>query len=206
MSSYGYSSDEALLLLSRCGDLGARYELTERYFRRRTNLFYRASYPLARLLESWDLNLCFFIAFENCFLGFQFGKTRFESYFLESLRHEMSREAEKAHLLDGQSPLSLDNEVPGSEGECTFNDIVPADGEEPTLFVDCQEDAERLEGIGEDLSAEALKVARLRNDGLSYRAIAEKLGINIKKARRLYARYEECVRAKLGGSKGGKKD
>jgi hypothetical protein len=197
MPSFETSSDEALLLLSREGNLDARFVLTERYFRLRKESAKRASYALAKILEDWDLNLSFFIAFENCFMGYQFGKGRFSTYFLGSLRHEMSKEAEKEHLLDGLNPVSLDNTVPGSEGEYTFHDVISSTGEDPRIYVNYLEEAMSLGKIGEDLTEETLEAARLRIDGLSFRAIAEKMNVNIKRVRKLYSQYEKYVSGKI---------
>ncbi len=197
MPSLESLSDEDLIVMWRVGQAEGCVVLTERYCHRQEELLRRASYALSRILASQDPDLLFATAFENCLHAYQPGKGPFLPYFLNSLRHDMSKAAAKEHLLDGQSVLSLDNKVPGLEGELTFHDALAANGEDPRDYVNLLEEARRLGKIKDDLAPEVLDVARLRNDGCSFRAVAEAKGINIKKARKLYARYEKYVKTKV---------
>lgn len=197
MSNLLSLGDEALILLAREGKAEARNLITERYFKARKKLAKRASYSMVIILSDWDLNYAFFTAFENCFETYRFKKIRFETYFLQALRHEMRKEAEKQHLFNREAPLSLDNEVPGSDGEFTFHDVLPSACEDPRLYVNYLEEAHSLGKITSDLDTRVLRVARLRINGLSYREIADATSLSPKQAKTLFTKYEKYVEEKI---------
>lgn len=188
--NYQICSDENLLLMARSQNADAFYTLTKRYFDMKTAICHQASYALSQMFDAWDLNHAFYTTFNACVKSFTLGEGNFHSYMVRSLKNTLIRNAEKLRLFKRVPTISLDYQTASGY----LHDVVPDSGEEdPRMYVNYLEEANKYGKLKEDVPDEVLQVARLKIDGCKFKEIGEILGITAKRASRDYKEYERLV-------------
>ncbi len=193
------TSDESLLLMARSQNADAYCTLTKRYFDKKKLLCNQASAALSCMFDQWDLNHAFYLAFNSTIKSYSLGEGSFHSYFVRCLKNALIREAEKLHLFKNVPTVSLDF-VSSDSNESTLHDVIQDTGEEdPRMYVNYLEEAQKFSRLKEKIDDEVLQVARLKIDGCKFTEIAKILSISPKRASRDYEKYEELVKSIVFG-------
>lgn len=193
MKKVDYALDEELLLAWIQGSSVAQGLLTDRYFKLRFAMSEMVFPGISHTLDSWDLNHAFFLSFENALKNYEFGKCRFESFFLKIYGHELQRESMKKNLNNNRFFYSLESEI-DKDGDLCFHDVIKSPNEDPRLYIDYIEQAERIGKLPKELDRDALKVMKLKEEGFTFNEIADALNYSLKKVRRLYEVFKKYVK------------
>lgn len=184
------SPDEDLIIRCRRGDLEALDLLMLRYYRKRFAFFREVGMDYCRALGEGEANHCYFRCFGQCLHSYRAGETRFSSYFLTALIHEIHNELKNHHYIQGQRILSLDEELPGSEETLTLADCVQSLGEEdPRIRYRYIESLERMGRLKGQIDQGDLEIINKKINGFSYEELAEYYHSTPKKMRVCYERY-----------------
>jgi hypothetical protein len=187
--------DEALLGLYRFGDDDARNVLVERYAKKSGNYARLVSPGIVSNLDEGEINHASFIAYLSAENGYHEGSGTFRNYYLAILSHELSKVFKESPLFESWRFVSLDSNVPGTEGESTFHDVI-ASGEEndPRCFLDYMEEALTLGKLPSILDQTTLKVARLHIDGETFEGISHLVNLSPKQARTRFLQYDSFIK------------
>jgi hypothetical protein len=190
MSAISKQSDEQLVLLARSGDQEAFAELCRRYYPKRYLYYYRSASSYWQKIGEGECNATFFSTLLDCVANFRVGEVRFAVYFGKALHHNLFRDYRERYP-GGEYPLSLDQYVGAEEEGTCLADCIPCSSEEdPRVAYTFLESVEKLSALKNDaLSRFDLRVAEMRNEGKSYRFIAERYRCSIKRVRIAYDHY-----------------
>ncbi len=184
--------DEDLILQTRFGNEHFLNVLLERYFKRRRQLAKCAAPTFSASINDYDLSSAFFVAFQNALSNYEFGRVRFETYFITCLGHEL------LHLKQEQQKRcyyewSLDNSLPSSDGKLLLEDVVETPQEDPKLYFDYLERSKDLPFLEKKLDPTTKQIIRLKDEGFTYHEIGLILRLTIKQVRNRYDKFRKLV-------------
>lgn len=199
MDSITSLTDEEVVERARAGDNEAVAEIVRRLFQRRYRYYYRIAPTYWFKMGEGECNAVFFSTILDCIENYRSGPVAFAVYFEEALHHNLFRNF-RSLFPEGEMTLSLDQYIGDEEDGTCLADSIPCSCEEdPRIAYSLKERVEQLEELKKQkLSSFDIRVSDMRNEGKSYRFIAERFHCTIKRVRVACDHYRNFLRKYLG--------
>ncbi|MCR5079540.1 MAG: hypothetical protein K6B65_06480 [Bacilli bacterium] len=145
-------TDEELLELFRKGIITARDILSVRYFQMRRSIWDTVFPQVALLLDEWETNECFFMAYLAAEAKFERAKdVKFLTYFCSVLKRQaldmLRNYYKERHFREAISLDTLLGNVEEGDGGMGYNELISGPLNEPVEYFNYNEILEELENV-----------------------------------------------------------
>ena len=196
-------SDEELLLLARMGNQKAETLFAERIFKDQMRQCRCVAAAACSKLDNWDINEAYFRAYTSAVAGYRFGSSRFMSYFMGILTHEIIHIMSKRMREQAQHGyvFSLDaviNDESESSCSCLSDFVASTDFmDDPKCFMIYAEELESIHDLPKNVDPLMLDVIRLVSSNYSIGETAKLCEISENRVKYLLNGYRRWAKKTL---------
>lgn len=194
-------ADEELLLFYRKGDQGSLEVLTRRFYGMR---FYCANALIPNICQQLGESAIvdvFYRAFTSAVDAYEFQRTKFATFFMSVLNHELIREikSQKKEMSCPLESLDAEKEHP-SEDAYLLRDSTPSGSEmdDPRAYFNYNEALQKILCLPKKIKPAAVEMTFMTAEGTSFDEVAESFQVARSAARYNVSKYRKWAIEVLG--------